>query len=82
LLVLIPWIPAYNQLPSDARISFAWVTPALGIGAFAAAVVATICFVMHARVELVIHQDVEHVLEDMDQMHPPSVEGHIASTSA
>jgi hypothetical protein len=75
LLVLIPWVPAYNQLNSDGRATFAWVTPALGIGAIAAAVVATISFVMHARVEGVVHQDVKDVLEDMDQMHPPADAG-------
>jgi hypothetical protein len=70
LLALIPWLPAYEALGPDSRLTFAWVTPALVIGAIACAVIAAISFVLHSRVDKVIRRDVAHVLEEMDEIRP------------
>jgi hypothetical protein len=70
LLALVPWIPAYGQLPPSGQLGFAWVSPCLVVGAVAAIIVAVLSFVMHANMEKVVKRDVKHVLEDIDEIHP------------
>jgi len=72
LLALIPWLPAYKALGTGSQLEFAWVSPGLVIAGVACAVVATICFVLHSRVDRVIRRDVSHVLEEMDEIQPPT----------
>jgi len=72
LLVLVPWLPAYEALGRDAQLSFDWVTPSLLISAGACFVIAVISFVQHSRVEKVIRRDVTHVIDEMDEIFKAS----------
>src|SRR5436190_40283 len=46
---LLPWMPAYAQLPPDAKLEFAWVTPALVSVAASSLVVAVVAFVLSMK---------------------------------
>jgi hypothetical protein len=71
LLALIPWLAVYRALDRDSKLTFAWVTPALAIGAVACAVIAIISFVQHSKVDHMTRRDVGHVIEEMDEIRKP-----------
>jgi hypothetical protein len=75
VLGLVGWIPVKAALSREAQFAFAWITGFLIWGVLATALIAFLAFTMYAKTEKVLRSDVEHLLEEMDEMHPaPSSE--------
>src|SRR2546425_8488245 len=72
-LGFVAWLPVKRELSREAQFAFAWITPLLVVGAAAAVVVMILSFSMYGMTEKILRSNVDHLLEDMDEMHtaPP-----------
>jgi hypothetical protein len=68
---LIPWLPAYGQLPDTGRLDFAWVSPALWFIGIGGAGVALVCHLLSRRVREVQKYNATMIVEDMDAIAEP-----------
>lgn len=68
----ISWAPAYRVLPPDQMPEFAWVWPTIILLGIAGLVVAAAMFWAAHITKSAAGTSIEEVLEDMDEIHPPS----------
>lgn len=66
-----PWTAARSQLPSDAQVQYAYVSPLLVITAVAALVLAIFCFVVNKIVRQMRTATASSVCDDMDAIYAP-----------
>ncbi len=73
-LALIPWTPAYSQLPSQAHYHYAWVTPSLFAAGISAFVIAGLSFLVSRMVRRRERFSLDLVLDDMDTCYRPNAD--------
>jgi hypothetical protein len=80
-LALAPWLPAHSALPASARLTYAWVTPALIITGVLTLAFAIFCMIVNHQVRKREQVTLASVLDDMDRVYEPhDPENLIAST--
>jgi len=73
-LALIPWVPAYGQLPTGAHDHYAWVTPLLAITGVFALASAAFSLLVSMRMRRREKVTLALILSDMDscyELHDP-----------
>lgn len=69
-LALIAWQPAYAELPTDAQVSWAWVTPSLAMLSAGALFLAVTMYLTHRAVRKHAKRSADQLYEDMADIHP------------
>jgi hypothetical protein len=66
VLGLLPWMAAYSQLPTAARLSYGWITGAFIAAAILSAILGIVCLLVGRTVHESDKASLKSVLADMD----------------